>query len=266
MEKVEIDRFLSTEIVDNYSHRDGSGYGSGDGFGYGLSNGSGDGSGNGSGYGLSNGSGYGLGDGSDYISDYGSGNDSGYGSDYGSGDGYGYGNGYGNCDGCGRSGFNWGNVDDSIKKINNQQVISIDNVQTIIENVHGNYAKGYILRDDLTTTPCFIAKCGNYFAHGKTLAEAREYAQAKYEKRLPVEKRIELFNKKYPSNDVPIDGNELFDYHNKLTGSCLFGRLSFCKERGLDLNSKYTVREFISITEDAYGGEIIMKLKESRGL
>jgi len=75
-----------------------------------------------------------------------------------------------------------------------------------------------------------------------------------------------LFNKKYPSNDAPIDGKELFDYHNKLTGSCLLGRQSFCQERGLDLNSKYTVREFIKITEDAYGNEVINKLKESRGL
>ena len=186
----------------------------------------------------------------------------GYGFSDGSGNGSDYGSGY--FDGSGYSWFNWGNEDDSIKKNNNQQVIGIDGIQTIIENIHGNYAKGYILDSDLTTTPCFIAKYGDYFAHGKTLAKARKDAQAKYEKYLPIEKRIELFNKKYPDNDEPIDGKELFDYHNKLTGSCLLGRQSFCKKRGLDLNSKYTVREFIAITEDAYGGELIMKLKESR--
>ena len=154
----------------------------------------------------------------------------------------------------------------SIKKFNNQIVREIDYIPTIIEYINGNYAKGYILNEDLSTTPCFIAKCGHYFAHGKTLAKARKDAQIKYEENLSIEERIELFNVKYPSNDEPIDGKELFDYHHILTGSCLLGRQSFCKERGLDLNSKYTVREFIAITEGAYGNEVIKKLKESRGL
>ena len=231
--------FLSTEIVDNYGYdfSDGSGNGSGYGSGYGSGSGSGYGSGSGSGNGSGNGSGYG----SAYGSFYGSGGDEPL---YNTGDG----------------------LINSIKKINNLQVVSIDNIHTIIENIHGNYAKGYILNEDLSTTPCFIAKYGDYFAHGKTLAEAIKDAQAKYEENLPIEERIMLFNEKYPSNDKLIDGNELFDYHHILTGSCLLGRESFCQERGLDLNSKYTVREFIAITEDAYGNEVIKKLKESRGL
>ncbi len=48
----------------------------------------------------------------------------------------------------------------------------IDDVPTIIKTVHGNVANGYILLDDLTLKPCYIAKHGNIFAHGDTLAEA----------------------------------------------------------------------------------------------
>ena len=175
----DIDEFLSTEIDCNYGGGNCSGNGSGDGSGEGYGR-----QVNGLGYGLSIGGGYscgnGYGDKDKHISC--------------NGDGYGYGY----------------RFDNSIKKINNLQVVSIDYIHTIIENIHGNYAKGYILRSDLTTIPCFIAKYGDYFAHGKTLAEAREDAQAKYEENLPF--------------DELIDGKELFYSHNIIAGSRLFGR------------------------------------------
>ena len=44
------------------------------------------------------------------------------------------------------------------------------------------------------------------------------------------------------------------------------GREQFCKEKGLDIDAEYTVREFISLTENAYGGDTIKQLKESRGI
>ena len=206
--------------------------------------GSGDGSGDGYGYGSGDGSGYGYGDGS------GDGYGSGDGSGSGSGDGYGYGYGYG----------------DGIEELDHQKVYKIDGVQTIIDSVHGNYAKGKILNDDLTTKECFIAKCGNFFAHGETLKQALADASEKYNENKPLEERIAEFNETYPDNDAPIDGNELFSWHHVLTGSCLFGRKEFCSSKGLDINAKYTVREFISLTENAFGSDAIKKLKISRKL
>ncbi len=98
---------------------------------------------NGDDYGYSSGSGYGSGDGS--------GDGSGYGVGY--GDGYGYGDGLPN-------------------KIDNMQVYRIDDVPTIITHVVGNIAKGYIVGEDLSLEPCYIAKSGNYFAHGRTKQQA----------------------------------------------------------------------------------------------
>ena len=41
------------------------------------------------------------------------------------------------------------------------------------------------------------------------------------------------------------------------------GRNSFVKSGGYDLdNDKFTVQEFINITRNAYGGEIIKELEE----
>ena len=52
------------------------------------------------------------------------------------------------------------------------QVYRIDTVPTIITHVVGNIAKGYIVGDDLSLEPCYVAKHDNYFAHGKTKEQA----------------------------------------------------------------------------------------------
>ena len=138
--------------------------GSGDGYGSGC----GDGSGCGSGYDSGCGYGYGFGDGS--------------GSGYGCGCGCGY--------GCG-----------DIKALNGNIVDYIDSVPTIITQVRGNIACGYIVKKDLTLEPCYIAKAGNYFAHGKTLKDALKDAEAKEMREMPIEERIEKFIEVFGSLD-----------------------------------------------------------------
>ena len=217
------------------SHGSGSGSGSGDGYGYG--DGSGYGSGYGDGYG--DGSGYGSGDG--------------YG--YGDGSGYGYGDGYGDGDGSGYG--------DGIEAINGKKVYMVDGIQTVITNVHVNLARGFILNNDLTLTPTYIARCGDFFAHGETAVDAMRDARMKYEDNLPVDERLRLFRETFHDWDKKIPAKELFDWHHRLTGSCEQGRIAFCKEHGLDwMNGEYSVNEFIELTKAAYGGEIIRRLAE----
>ena len=147
--------------------------------------------------------------------------------------------------------------------MNDQSVYSIDGVPTLIDSVHGNYAKARILKDDLTTSECFIAKCGNYFAHGETLKQAMLDAREKYEEHAPIEERLARFNEKYPDRDVKVPAPELFSWHHILTGSCLMGRKQFCEQHGLDYeNGMYSVNEFIQLTRNAYGGNIIRRLEE----
>lgn len=229
-------------------------------------NGSGDGSGDGicsgSGYEYGNGFGYGSGDGYGYIDGFG------YGSypSCGSNSGYGYGDGfsYGSGDSV-DSGYGHGSFDNrSIEVFNYMVVHKIDGLPTLIDSVHGNFAKGRILNHDLTTKPCFIAKIGNYFAHGESLKQAFIDATEKSIKNQPIEEIIAQFNTVYPDRNVKIPAYELFSWHHILTGSCLMGRKRFCEERGLDYkNGKYTVNEFIQLTKNAYGGDIIKQLESS---
>jgi hypothetical protein len=143
----------------------------------------------------------------------------------------------------------------------------IDGVQTLIYSVSGNYAKGAIVNSDLTLTDCCIAKVGDFFAHGDTLRQAYEDAQAKALQNMPVEDRIAKVKQDYPDPDKPIEHSELFRLHNVLTGSCVMGRKEFVKAHDLDPeNGTMTMREFISLTKDAFGGDVIRQLAEAYGI
>ena len=199
------------------------------------------------GYGDGSGSGSGYGDG--YGSGYGYGSGSGYGDGYGSGYGYGYG--YG-------SGYGYG-----ISQINGDSVYRIDGVPTIIKSVHGNVAKGFILQTDLTLTPCCIVKGSGQFAHGSDLHEAMAALTDKLFEEMPEGERIAEFVRAHPDKDKPYPNKDLFDWHHRLTGSCMAGRNAFVKDRGLTLEGETTVTEFIRLTENAYNGSVIKNLAKA---
>ncbi len=235
-----IKKFLAIDV----GNGDSSGYGYGSGCGNG--NGNGNGSGNGNGHGYGDGSDYGYGDGYDY--DYGDG----------SGDGDGYSNGHGN--GCGHS------YGEGIKEIHGYEVYMIDDVQTIITSVRDNVAQGFILKSDLQLKPCYIVKENNKFAHGDTLRDAFTSLQEKLYDDSTEEERIEAFKRKFPSYDTKYDNRDLFTYHHVLTGSCRMGRETFVADKGLSLDDKTTVREFVELTKNAYGGDIIKQLPQAYGM
>ena len=222
MERVkEIEEFV--KVINGYGSGYGNGYGSGYGYGNGYGSGSGDGYGYGSGSGNGSGSGYGSGSGNGY------GDGDGDGSGYGSGDGYGYG----------------------LKQINNKKIYIIDCVPTIIFNVKGNVAKGAIVNGDFTLSKCYIAKHNNIFAHGETLKKAVDDLRNKMFEELDVDERIEEFRKEFKDNKK-YKGTEFYLWHNRLTGSCEMGRNSFVRNHNIDLNEKFTVKEFISLCENDF--------------
>lgn len=215
------------------------------------------------------GNGYGGGGGSGGGCSYGDGSGAGFGS----GGGDGYSNGSGNCFGdgygCGVGGCGGSYSGKGVKELNGDNVYLIDCIQTIIKSVHGNIAQGFILKSDLTLQPCYIVKEQNYFAHGDTLHDAFTSLQEKLERlydESTEEERIEAFVKKFPDYDMPYPNRDLFAYHNVLTSSCRMGRESFCKDKGINLDGSTTVRDFVFLTKDSYGSEIIRRLPQAYGV
>ena len=111
--------------------------------------------------------------------------------------------------------------------------------------------------------PCYIAKHDNMFAHGETIKEAVAAVNKKVFENMDSDKAIDKFfeyftdlTKKYPARDF-------FEWHHYLTGSCEMGRKAFVKNSGYDIeHDRFTVQEFIDITRNAYGKDVILRLEK----
>ena len=193
---------------------------------------------------------------------YGDGCGNGKNSSDGSYDGTGYGGGYSSGSGS-RNGTGSGASDGAgvgIKSYCGRPVYIIDSVPTLIDKVRGNVAKGHTFRDDMTLRPCYIVKHGYVFAHGDTLKDARDALAKKVLECLPLNERIAAFveaheyGKHYSNKDY-------FEWHHKLTGSCLYGRKEWVHNKGIDMSGSMTVLEFIALTKNAYGGYVVKQLE-----
>lgn len=153
-----------------------------------------------------------------------------------------------------------------LKSINGSTVYIIDNMPTIITSIRNNIAKGFIVKTDLSFEPCYIVKENNQFAHGDTLKDAFMSLQEKLYDDSTEEERIEAFKKKFPKYDDKYSNRDLFVYHHVLTGSCRMGRETFVVDKGLSLDGETSIREFVELTKDSYGGKIIKKLPVVYGM
>lgn len=143
---------------------------------------------------------------------------------------------------------------------------NIDGVPTAITGVFGNYAQGFTIKNNSIKVICFIARVNNSFAHGETLRKAVEDASRKALQSKPIEERIQDTVKKYPDPLQPIQNSELFSLHNILTGSCEFGRKQFCDQYGISLDDSMTMKQFITLTINDFGGDNIELLAEAYGI
>ena len=209
-------------------HGHGSGYGYGSGYGSSSGDGYGDGYGDGSGYGDGHGDGHGHGSGS--------------------GDGYGYGYGH-------DYGYGYG-----VQSLNGISVYLIDDVLTAITQLHGDVARGYIVQGDLTKRDCYVVKRNGLFAHGDDLKSAQAAVMDKVFAQLDADERIAEFAKTHAPDAAYLTA-DFYKWHGLLTGSCAAGRDQFARDRGIDMGGAMTVDEFIALCENAYGREIIAKVK-----
>lgn len=175
---------------------------------------------------------------------------SGYGDGSGSGDSYGSGSGYGS--------------GDSLESFDNKKIYYIDGVPTIIHSIHRNIARVEILMLDFTLQKGFVIKGQNNFAHGETIEKAIQALQAKIFENMDTEQAIEEFKKHFAVQNKKYKASEFYAWHHILTGSCEMGRKAFAKNHEIDLDKdKFTIREFIDLTKNDYGGEIIKELEVS---
>ena len=147
--------------------------------------------------------------------------------------------------------------------LNNQSIYIIDSTQTIITYIKNNIAKGFIVQSDLSLTSCYIVKEENQFAHGKTIKEAIISLQEKLLLILPIEERITRFLLQFSKINKKYKAIDFFNWHSLLTGSCKIGKESFIKDKNINLKEdNFTVKEFINLTKNNYGSDIIKQLEK----
>lgn len=98
-------------------------------------------------------------------------------------------------------------------------------------------------------------------AHGRTLHEAQESALSKALDDLPEAERLQTFVKTHAPGKI-YPNTDFFEWHHRLTGSCRIGREKFARDHNIDVeHGRMTPEEFIRLTENAYGGSVIKKLR-----
>ena len=101
------------------------------------------------------------------------------------------------------------------------------------------------------------------FAHGDDLQKAFQALRDKEFGRISKEKRIDIFINEHRPN-VKYSASSFFNWHHRLTGSCEAGRKAFCINHGIDIDhDEYTVDEFIALTRDDYGCDVIRELEKA---
>ena len=177
-----------------------------------------------------------------------------------SGVGYGQGTAVGNCfvngDGYCEA-FSGG-----IKSINGDELILVDGIYIHIEKVVSDgILYGYSLNEDFTTKPLWAVKGDNYVGIGITMERAEDSLFKRTFRDTSHEERIAQFVKEHPV-DKPYSNADLIEWHHKLTASCRRGIRLFLAKHGITRDGYTTVSEFIRLTENDFGGDIIKKLKD----
>jgi hypothetical protein len=144
-------------------------------------------------------------------------------------------------------------------------VYYIDGMPTVLKSVHGDLAHGYTIGNDLTTTECYVARGHGYFAHGKTAREATSGLECKILSGMDTDTKVEEFVKRF-DKDGKYPVRDFYEWHGLLTGSCKFGRDSFAKEHDISMDGEMGTREFLALTKDAFGSEVIRAVIERMGL
>ena len=152
-----------------------------------------------------------------------------------------------------------------ITRFNGEPVYYIDGMPTVLRSVHGNVAHGFTVGDDLTTTECYVARGQGYYAHGKTAKEAVSSLERKIVSNMNTDDKVKEFVKRF-DKDGKYPVRDFYDWHGTLTGSCTFGRDNFAKEHDIDMEGEMETKEFLRLTKDAFGHEVIQKVIQEMGL
>lgn len=181
---------------------------------------------------------------------------------------YGYGAllGCGDKNGCGnaftdtRRRENWNGS--TIASFNGFKTYFINDFVVIVKHIHGPWALGEIINNDLTTTKCYIAKVHNHFVIAGSIKEVIEEMRKKITGSLNLYKDMAMaFVIAHPDYEKEYDWDEMVAWHSLDATSCADGRKRFSTLANKKSGDLGTPKELISFMKESPSKQIAIEME-----
>lgn len=150
------------------------------------------------------------------------------------------------------------------------EVNNINGMPIVITSTHGKAQSGYFIDTNLHFHPCYIITFLYTHGVGESLHKAYEDAKNKilsYDKhKYNVYDYATYVVKTYPNVDEKIPVVELIELHNIITNSCSRGINAFLSSHLINIDGTLSMRQFLTLTEQAYAPEIIKSIVNKYGI
>lgn len=150
-----------------------------------------------------------------------------------------------------------------ILNFNGRDVHFIDGYWVVITHVRGPWATGEIIKNDLTTQPCYIGRVGGHYAVAGTLKEVYDTLRETVTSRKGnLEDIADVFVEAFPDLDKEYKWGDMLFVHSLHPYSCEQGRTNWSRMVGRQKTDMVTVREFLDVAEDSVARALIRTIKE----
>lgn len=145
-----------------------------------------------------------------------------------------------------------------IKTYNGQSVYHLDNKLILFDSIkYGTVGKIRIIDNlSLVAEDSWIYRYGNYYYIHKDLKIAKREAIKAYYHANGIEHAVSDFRKKFNMKDK-YKAEDFYEWHAYITQSCEEGREKFTKDNNISFDDYMTVNEFLDLTRNTIGGDII---------
>lgn len=181
---------------------------------------------------------------------------------------YGYGSVMGFCDENGKGRAFTSNIPQteyngsSIASYNGKKTYFINGYVVRIVHVHGPWAMGEIINNDLTTQTCYLAKVNNNFVVAGSLREVLEEMRNRISSSINIYKDMaQAFLLAHPEYEKEYDWDEMVAWHSLEPTSCIDGRRRFTALANKKSGDKGTPKELISFMKQSPSKNIAIEME-----
>lgn len=149
-----------------------------------------------------------------------------------------------------------------IVSYNGNKVYFINGYTVFITHVHKPWAMGEIIKNDLTTQKCYIARVNNHFVIADSLKEVIAEMRIKIVSSNNIKKDIaKAFVLAHPEYEKEYDWDEMVTWHSLDPTSCSDGRRRFTKLSNKKSGDLGTPRELIEFMKKSPSKQIAIEME-----